>query len=307
MTLIANKSTIKTQPKASARVFVVDGNWYLHRCFFTLKTSRPYEDVLPYNFLRLVCKDATILRATHLLVAFDGPNVFRYKLFPGYKASRDKEVVVSETDHEEQGRDVYQYLPATRALLERAGIQWIQSSKHEADDVLASAARQYSVLPEVAQVIMGSQDKDGYQSLIAKVIAYSSSEEPARKITAEWASKKLGVKIDQMVMYQTLIGDRIDDIPTLLGPSKAKAACVKWGSFKNWHAKGSPDDIKWLRQNMIALRLNRKLVEMVTDIGLPDLKSLVVPKQDLGESMPPSWHSYQTLLYPKIKSLFGKR
>lgn len=299
------KSQAKVVTRGTHVVMAVDGNWLLHRVFFMLRTSRPVEEVLPLNFVGLIMKDACLAKATHILVAFDGPTIFRYKLFPGYKASRNAEKAGEGEDNDEPQKDIYQYLPAVRKCLERAGLAWIQSSKYEADDVLCSAAHQYSALPDVKQVVLDAWDKDGYQSLLPKVVAFSSVEDPPRKINAQYAEHKWGIKREQMVMYQTLTGDPIDDIPQILSPAKAKAACNKWLSFQRWHEKGTDDDRRWLRQNMIALRLNRKLVEMVSTISLPELETLVVPRLTRPE-MPNAWHVYQSFRHPKAKSLFGR-
>lgn len=300
---------MKAKPKVVVKgdqvILAVDGNWLLHRVFYTLRTSRPIEEVLPHNFVGLIMKDACLAKATHIVVAFDGPTVFRYKIYPDYKASRHAEKAADAEDNDEPQKDIYQYLPAVRKHLERAGLTWIQSSKYEADDVLCSAANQWSILPQVKQVVLDAWDKDGYQSLLPKVIAFSSVEDPPRKINAQYAEHKWGVKREQMVMYQTLIGDDTDDIPQIMTPAKAKAACNKWLSFQNWHANGSEDDKRWLRKNMIALRLNRKLVEMVKDISLPDIDTLVVPKLTRPE-MPPAWHVYQSFRHPKSRGLFGR-
>jgi len=279
-------------------LLVIDGNWYLHRCFFTLKTSRPIEDVLPMNFVGLVCKDAAAVKATHLLIAFDGPNVFRYKLYPEYKANRGGGKNDSE---EEGGKDIYQYLPHVRKLVEELGWVFKQNSKHEADDIGASAAAQYT-LPTV----IGTADKDSYQLLSARVRLYNSTTKPPIFIDEKRAVKRKGVAINQMVMFQTLIGDSTDNIPELMSPGKAKKMIQQYGSFKKWYAKGTAEDKRWLNVNTVALRLNRKLVELVTDLALPDIEELKVPKKT-RQGMTRAWYEYQDFLYPKTKGLFNKR
>jgi DNA polymerase-1 len=283
------------------RIFVVDGNWYLHRCFFTLKTSRPIGDVLPLNFLGLVCKDACAVRATHVLVCFDGPQVFRYKLYPEYKANRrEKDVGDSE---DEGGKDLYQYLPQVRKLLADCGIAFRQSAKHEADDCLTSAGIKWG---DDHIVIFGTADKDTYQGLRKNVSAYNSTAKPTPiMVTAAKAEKKKGVPISGMVMFQTLTGDPTDNVPELLSPGKAKAAVNKWGTFKQWYTKGTKEDRRWLTVNQVALQLNRKLVELVTDISLPDLDELRPQKKQI-EDMPRAWYELQAFLYPKSKGLFKR-
>lgn len=287
------------------RLLAIDGNWYLHRCWFTLRTNREIGEALAYSFVGLIMKDACAVKATHILVAFDGPNGFRHKIFPDYKANRGKSQGATGDDGEEAGKDIYSYLPTVRAYLEKSGLVWIQPRTHEADDVMASVAFQFGS-PGTVKVIMGSKDKDGYQSLGQHVVAYDSTAEPPRIITAEMAEKSKGVKVSQMVMYQTLIGDKIDNIPSLKPPAQAKKAINKWGSFKVWFAKGSTEDKVWLRANQVKLALNKKLVEMATGLTLPPLNDLKVPKLERPD-MPRAWYAYRDMMYPKAKGLFGKR
>lgn len=286
------------------KILGIDGNFYLHRVWFTMRTSRPIEDVLPKAFVGLVMKDACAVNATHLLVAFDGPSVFRYSIFPDYKASRNKEKTVASTDEEVPEVQIYSYLPHIRAMLEKCGIIYTQPKRHEADDVLASMSWQYGSLPNT-KVVMGSGDKDGYQSLRSNVIAYNSSQNPPDIITCAVAEKRKGISVSKMVMYQTLIGDGIDDIPQLMKPAAARKIINRWGTFKEWFANADKDEKRWLRANQVALSLNKKLVEMDCNLPLPEVAELRVPKLALND-MPRAWYTYQSFLYPKSKGLFRR-
>jgi DNA polymerase I len=268
-----------------------------------LRTSRPIEEALPYSFVGLVCKDACLTRATHILVAFDGPQVFRYKIFPDYKANR-RDTGVGKDDADTGASDIYSYLPVVRKYLDAAGIKWIQPKTYEADDVLASCSDQYGKLPNT-KVVMDSMDKDGYQSLKPNVVAFTSTKEPPAYITVDSAEKSKGVKVAQMVMYQTLIGDDTDGIPALKTPAAARKLCNQYGSIKEWFAKASSDEKIWLRANQIKLSLNKQLVEMKKDTALPEVDELVVPKL-VRKDMPKAWHTYQAIAHPKTKGLFGK-
>lgn len=282
----------------------IDGNYYLHRCWSTLRTGRPIEDVLPANFCGLVMKDACLAKATHVLVAFDGPSIFRFKLFDNYKGDR-REGGVNEDDEAEGGKNIYEYLPAVREYLTKAGIVWVQKKKYEADDVMASLLAQYGN-EEGTRITIGTGDKDIYQGLRNRNRVLNTGI-PNKIIYVDQAKaeKLKGVPIEGMIMYQTLLGDKIDSIPQLLPPKKAAAAVNTWGSFKNWYAKGTAEDRKWLNVNQAKLILNRKLVELVTDLSLPDIHELKTPKLTL-ENMPKAWYAHQDICYPKRKSLFRR-
>jgi len=281
------------------KILAIDGNWYLHRRWFTLKTSRSIEEALPYAFLSMIMKDACAVKATHLLVGFDGPSVFRYKVYKEYKGTRHKNTEGGDT--EDSSKEIYSYLPAVQRYLESAGIAWIQPKKYEADDVLASVAKQFG--RGKAKVILGCRDKDTYQVLGPRVSIYDSALDPPEYIEVATAEAKKGVKCSQMVAFQTLIGDPTDNIPQYKTPSEAKKILKTWGSIKNWYANGTREEKLWLKTHHVDLHINRQLVELVSNLELPDLQELVVPKLK-KTNMPKYWYAYQDFLYPKSRGLF---
>lgn len=308
----SNTKIQKPQTGEKMHLFVVDGNWYLHRLFFALKTSRPLEEALPYAFISLICKDAMKVRATHILICFDGPDVFRYKVYPDYKIDRQeaKAAAALERDDDEPGKEIYAYLPAVRAYTTKVGLKWAQQKIYEADDLLVSAAHQWSALYPGIRITLGAQDKDLYQALTSLICLYDSSAKPEpRRIKVADAERKKGVPVAQMVDYQTLLGDSIDSIPGFpgMGAGKIKAVLNKYGSIRNWYAKGSAEDKLWLTKNQVALKRNRELVTMVATAAIPtDAQVLRLAKVVEGsKDFPVTWHLYNGWLYPKTKGLFG--
>src|ERR1700748_1292518 len=203
------------------RIFPVDGNWFLHRAFHTLHTNRPIEEALPFHLLSMVCKSALRVRANYLCVAFDGPKVFRYKVYEGYKEGR-KGPVVENTDAENAPAtgDVYDFLPQIYNLFHELGILFFQPRTREADDVLASVVYKYA---SKYLIDCGTCDKDGYQYLQPGVRLFDPSfkdktgKTVGRYITQEMGEERKGVACSQMVDYQTLIGDKGDSIPAIKG------------------------------------------------------------------------------------------
>lgn len=286
--------------------FVVDGNWYLHRCYYTINPKyRTPEQSLIYAFIAMVCKDALATKSSHLLVAFDGPEVFRYKIYPKYKANRSNN---KEGPSVREGfKDVYSYLPPLLSALTELGIPWIQPRKFEADDVLCSSAKNYS---DVGIVYIGAKDKDGYQYLTPKVTMYDSSN----KVKGE--SKPLyirhcdvlklkGVKAEQMASYQCLIGDAIDNIPKILSPLKAKKLLGKYGSISK---ALKSEEYKELNSSLDMLKLNAKLVTLSSDVELPSWVSLITPRKEMDDeyrkTLPKSYFAYVDFVHPKAKGLF---
>lgn len=287
--------------------FIVDGNWYLHRCYFTIKPlHRSVDQAIVYAFLAMICKDALATGSSHLLVAFDGPEVFRYALYPKYKANRSSNIEGSSI--REGFKDVYSYLPCILSVLSELGITWLQPRKFEADDVLCSAAKDYSTS---GPVYVGTKDKDSYQYLTPSISLYDSSNREHGELKPKYIRYKdvksiKGVKPEQMASLQCLTGDAIDNIPKILTPNKAKKLLAE---FKTINDAIKSD--KWKDQlvpNLNLLKINSKLVKLRDDVEVPNWVSIVPPRKNLDEeykrNLPKSYFNYIDFVHPKAKRLF---
>lgn len=288
-------------------LYVADGNWILHRAFYTINPKqRSVEQALLYQFLHLLFKDALSLRASHFLLAFDGPRVFRYKVYPQYKANRSKDHAGTEV--REGFLDVYEYLPSICAVLTELNIPWIQPDIFEADDVLCSAVKKFASAD--CFVYCGTQDKDSYQYLNHYCALYDSSHKVNGQpkpliIDCAKAESIKGVKCSQMASYQCLIGDAIDNIPKVLAPGQARKLLAEYGSIKNAIKNGYD-----LTTKLLDLKRNAKLVTLRSDVVLPDLYELVVPKKEIDDELkrclPSAYFNYVEFLHPKARSLFSR-
>lgn len=267
------------------KLFAVDGNWYIHRVWHTQpETTQDPTSLLVRRFLSLICRDAIANRCNHLVVAFDGDKVFRFDLFPAYKGERG------------EGSKAYDYLDALKTYLASAGIQVIHLLKYEADDVLAS----------IGPAVIGTRDKDAYQYLREGVELYDSSfkvdGKPApRTVTHKTVVKLLdGLRADQSLDYQTLIGDKIDGVPQIVTPARARKGLIKYGTIKAW-AAADPEFRAEMMGVQKKLNLNRKLVRLCTD--LPIKLKPIKWASDLDE-FPQAYADYKTFCNPKSKGLF---
>lgn len=294
-------------------LFCVDGTWYLNRAYSVLMAQK--QAPLDMNvamagmMLSMVCKDALAVRADYLVVAFDGDRIFRYELDPNYKRSRKEK-------HEEQnkkdpnyrgpgsGRAVYQYMPAVLEAFTEASIPWVQLDKYEADDICASASAMGS--PKL-RVILGAGDKDSMQLVNKYVRMYASNTKPEPTwVDEEAVFKKFGVRPDQMIMYQTIVGDDGDDVIGLsgYGPKTVQKICAKYSTIKEWRTNLPPEKAKIVNTSVERLRMNRKLVTLVKDAWRPaSIENLRVPKNTGVKNK--AYSHYQAWLYPKAKGLFS--
>lgn len=294
------------------RIFAVDGNWYLHRAFYTLRTNRPVEEALPYHLLSMICKDALKVRAHFVCVAFDGPKVFRYKVYDKYKEGRNGPMVEKAEDAPVLTGDIYDYLPHIYDLLQKLGICFYQPRTFEADDVLCSVVHAYS---GKFDIVCGTTDKDAFQYLKPGVRLFDSShknkatnkKEP-RYITHEDAERRKGVLCSQMVDYQTLIGDRGDSVPSIkgIGPETAIQIITEHGNLNAWFKASKGEERAFIRSQMENLRRNRKLVELVTTCVPPqEPADWKIHKVKPSINLPRTYHDYHAFVYPKTRGLFG--
>jgi DNA polymerase-1 len=296
-------------------IFVPDGPWYLHRIFFTTKTNRPLTEVIPYRLLSMICKDALAVRANYVCCAFDGPDVFRYKVYPLYKGERKGKAHAEPVDNGYSSSaselDVYDFLDPIYQLFSQIGMGFYQPKKYEADDVLCSIARKYG---DRYRVICGTSDKDAYQYLTEYVSLYDSSykdpqtkEAAPRFITVADAEARKGVRVDQMVDYQTLIGDKGDSIPAIkgYGPVTAKKLLEEHGTLQAWYKQSTGKERRFIQENLELFRRNRKLVQLVDTCAPPsDVDEWKLYKEKPVISLPGPYHDLHSVMYPKTKGLF---
>jgi DNA polymerase-1 len=240
-------------------VYVVDAHSLIFQVFHAMLgselTSPRGEPVgAVYGFVRDLIQIIERKSPTALVCAFDmsGPT-FRHELYDMYKADRG-----------EMPESLAAQLPKIREVLAAMAIPILESPGFEADDVLATMAR----LCEEAgsRCLLVSGDKDCRQLLNERVAVYNIRKDEfydALALQADW-----GIAPEQVVDFQALVGDKIDNVPgvPLIGPKLAKELLEKYGHLEAIldHAAEVPGAKR--RQNLIDYReaalLSRKLVAL---------------------------------------------
>ncbi len=267
--------------------FLVDGNFYLHRAYSVVGAKDP-KDSVARLFLSIMAKDAMVTKGRRLFVGFDGEAVFRYKLYPEYKSNR------SDGKGEKTDNLIYKVsLPHLQTILTDLGIPWEQKPEYEADDLLASTCQLDG------QFTIGTRDKDMFQVLDDHVDIFVGTK-PQHFIRVEDCVKKFGLPPNRMVMFQSLIGDAIDNIPQIMKPAQARKLCLSYNSL----ADVKDDQLKvFLLQNKARIQRNRKLVKLVTTVpGTPGQVRSDAHKK--WSKVPSAFVTYCEFVNPKTKRLF---
>ncbi len=194
----------------------------------------------------------------YLFCAFDSPGpTFRHERFPEYKIHRH-----------EMPEDLRPQIPAIRRILEAMGVPVLQLATYEADDILATVARRAE--DRGADVYLVTSDKDCRQLISDRVRLLNVRKDEifdAERLLQAW-----GVRPDQTVDFQALVGDSVDNVPgvPLIGPKIAGDLLQQFGTLDAVLEHAEEVRGAKRRQNLIEGRetalLSRELVRLVDDV-----------------------------------------
>lgn len=244
-------------------VILVDGSYYLFRCFHGLPPLSN-QDGLPTNAIRGVLNALGKLikkyDPTHMAVAFDTKApTFRHELSDAYKAHRPP-----------MDDDLRVQIPYIHELIEKLGIALIKIDGFEADDIIGTLAR--NACMQGYPVVISTGDKDMAQLVNDCVILEDSFKDKITDVAGVF--DKFGVHNTQIADYLTLMGDSSDGIAGIpkVGAKTASKLLGEYGNIEGILANVA--NIKGMVGQKIAehqdeIPLNRTLATIVTDLQLP--------------------------------------
>lgn len=244
-------------------VILVDGSYYLFRCFHGLPPLSN-QDGLPTNATRGVLNALGKLikkyDPTHMAVAFDTKApTFRHELSDAYKAHRPP-----------MDDDLRVQIPYIHEMIEKLGISLIKIDGFEADDIIGTLAR--NACMQGYPVVISTGDKDMAQLVNDCVILEDSFKDKITDVAGVF--DKFGVHNTQIADYLTLMGDSSDGIAGIpkVGAKTASKLLGEYGNIEGILANVA--NIKGMVGQKIAehqdeIPLNRTLATIVTDLQLP--------------------------------------
>ncbi|HRE20094.1 MAG TPA: DNA polymerase I [Rhabdaerophilum sp.] len=264
------------KPQTGDHVILVDGSSFVFRAYFqSIRQDQRYNyrsDRLPTGAVRIfatklfqfIREGARGRRATHLAMIFDkSEDSFRKALYPAYKANRS-----------DPPEDLVPQFPLMRAVVRAFGYEPVEMTKYEADDLIATYARQAVDLG--AEVTIVSADKDLMQLIEPGVVMYdpASGERDERLIGEAEVRDYFGVPPAKVVDVQSLAGDSTDNIPGASGIGIKTAAQLieEYGDLETLLARAS--EIKQPKrrevltdpESVAKIRVSKELVTLVRDV-----------------------------------------
>ncbi|MEX1661046.1 DNA polymerase I [Thioclava sp. 15-R06ZXC-3] len=241
---------------------LIDGSAFIFRAYHALPPLTRKSDGLPIgavagfcNMLWKYIEDAKGSDApTHAAVIFDkGSHTFRNDMYDKYKANRD-----------EMPQDLRPQMPLTREATRAFNIACEELEGYEADDIIATLARQ--AREAGGRVTIISSDKDLMQLVGGGVEMFDAMKN--RAIGVEEVEAKFGVGPDRVVDVQALAGDSVDNIPGAPGIGVKTAALLinEYGDLETLLARASeikqPKRRESLVDNADQIRLSKQLVTL---------------------------------------------
>ncbi|MCA9114220.1 MAG: DNA polymerase I [Planctomycetaceae bacterium] len=222
------------------------------RAPMTGKQGQPTNAV--YGFTRDLIRLLRDEQPSHLICAMDSPGSgTRTVLYPEYKANRT-----------EIPPDLAPQIPLIQQVIEGFRIPAVSLAEWEADDVIATLTRQAVELGMEVRIV--SADKDCRQLLGPQVQIFNirkNSYLDVDGLIEDW-----GVRPEQVIDFQALVGDSVDNVPgvPLVGPKKAQALLEQHGTLEEVLAHPETAKGKKLQENLKTFAeqalLSRELVTL---------------------------------------------
>ncbi|MHA1544506.1 MAG: 5'-3' exonuclease H3TH domain-containing protein, partial [Alphaproteobacteria bacterium] len=251
---------------AKDHIYLIDGSGYIFRAYYALRNIKPRSDGTPVNAVlgfsnmlyKLLEDLANSEKPTHIAVIFDaGRRTFRNDIYPEYKANRP-----------EAPEDLIPQFPLIREAVAAFNVPCIEMKGYEADDIIATYARQAKEQGMKATIV--SSDKDLMQLVENGIELFDSMKNLA--IGPDQVREKFGVGPDQVIDVQALAGDSSDNVPGVpgIGIKGAAELINQYGDLEALLARAGEIKQNKRRENLIEFanqaRISKELATLIQDV-----------------------------------------
>ena len=277
----------------SEKLLIVDGHSMAFRAFYALPaesfttSSGQYTNAV-YGFLSMLAKQLETEKPTHVVVAFDASKEsFRNELFPDYKGTR----AASPPEFEGQ-------VELVQEVLSSMGIPQIEMEGYEADDILATLAKEGA--DAGLEVLVASGDRDTFQLVNDNVtVLYPGrSTSDLTYMTPAEVQKRYGVAPHEYPDLAAIVGETSDNLPGIpgVGPKTAAQWLKKFGGLEALIENADKIGGKRgeaFRDGLADVKMNRKLNHLLTDMDLPLTPGECVPADPDREQLEDLFNTLQ--------------
>ncbi|MEM6853976.1 MAG: DNA polymerase I, partial [Planctomycetota bacterium] len=250
-------------------LYLIDGHAQMFRAYHAIRggmtspiTGEPTNAT--FAFAGLLLKLFSQYQPKFVAMAIDSNDkqTFRHDIYPEYKGNRG-----------EPPEDFPPQIPTMLEVARLMGIPILEVPGDEADDIMATLAVRLTTGDNAStdtKVRLVAKDKDLEQVLSDRVTLFDAHTDVELDVAA--LKEKRGITPDQVIDYQTLIGDTTDNIPGVkgIGPKTAAKLIDQFGSVA--HLLDNLDQLKGKQKENLenakadgSIELTRMLVTLRKD------------------------------------------
>lgn len=242
------------------KIAIIDGYGFVFRAYHSLPPLNRGDGTpvgAVYGFTNMLIKLMAGLDVSHLAIAFDsGSKSFRNDISPEYKANRPP-----------CPEDLKPQFPIIRQAAEALNISVLEQSGVEADDIIATIAKEAS--DQGYEVLVVSSDKDLMQLVSDRVTMYDAMKN--KLIGEEEVREKFSVGPNKILDLLSLIGDTADNITGArgIGPKTAAELLNEFDNLENIYQ--NLNQIKERKRNLLTegkenVQLAKRLISLKFDV-----------------------------------------
>ncbi|RXJ88312.1 DNA polymerase I [Arcobacter sp. CECT 8983] len=257
-------------------ITVIDTFGFLFRAYYALpplKSKSGFPTGLLTGFMNFISNIGRDFQTDYLVFALDSKgDTFRKEIYNEYKSHRP-----------DVPEDLLKQLPVAIDWIEKMGFQIAMEDGYEADDVIASIAKDAKEKNLAVRVV--SHDKDLYQLIDDNVYLF----DPIKKsvVDEQKCYDKYGVTPAQFTDYQSLLGDSADNVPGVkgVGAKTAEALIKQFDNLDNIYANiENIEKTRWknlLTEGKDLAYVSKKLVTLYTEChAIEDIEKYVLPQEN---------------------------
>ena len=253
------------------KLLIIDGSNLLFQMFFGMPArivnneGKAIQGTL--GFVGALLKIIRKVEPTHILAVFDGEHEnSRCEINAEYKANRIDYSMVKEEENP------FSQLPDVYRALDYLGINYIETTDCEADDMIASYALSFY---DDTNIVISSFDSDFFQLIGEHVSILRYRGEKTIICSPQYMIDQYGIYPDQYAYFKSLVGDTADNIKGVekIGVKTAAALLRTFGTLEgiisNAESIDKPSIKKTIIENTDRIRKNYELIKLQKNQILP--------------------------------------